>query len=68
MTTNKVYCSIAETAAKTGLSTYFLRKNVKENRIPCIRSGAKVLINTEKLSEYLDAMASGGAFDGDGGK
>ena len=37
----------------TDVTLYAIRKIVKENKIPYIRSGKKYLINVETLIEYL---------------
>ena len=37
----------------TDITIYAIRKIVKENKIPYIRSGKKYLINVETLIEYL---------------
>ena len=37
----------------TDITIYAIRKVVKENKIPYIRSGKKYLINVETLIEYL---------------
>lgn len=43
--------------AKTGLlSEYTLRRMIRENRIPCIFSGRKCLINYSLLVEQLNSL------------
>lgn len=46
--------TIKETAKKFKLSEYFLRRGVNEGQIVAIRAGRKILINAEKLAEYLN--------------
>lgn len=45
---------IKEASEKTGISYDFLRKLCLQNKIVHIRTGAKFLINLEKLVEYLN--------------
>ena len=45
----KQYMSIRETARETGLSEYYIRTKVKNNEIPHLKSGNKVLIDLEAL-------------------
>ncbi len=47
--------TIKETAKLFKLSEHFLRKGVNDGKIVAIRSGRKVLINAEKLTEYLNS-------------
>lgn len=51
--TNKPFASIKEFAATSGLSVYFVRQLIQENKIPFIRSGTKYYINTEKALSIL---------------
>lgn len=52
----KLFMSIRE-IAKTGLiSEYTLRRLVKENKINCIYSGNKCLINYQTLEEQLNHL------------
>ena len=37
----------------TDITLYAIRKMIKENKIPYVRSGKKYLINVETLIEYL---------------
>jgi len=51
---NKIFYTIRETA-KTGiLSEYALRILVKQNKIPYIKCGVKVMINYPLLIDYLN--------------
>ncbi len=47
------YEKIKELDPATDVTLYAIRKIVKENKIPYIRSGKKYLINVETLIEYL---------------
>lgn len=47
---------------KTELTIYAIRKMVKENKIPYIKSGKKVLINVDNLIAYIN----GGMKNGNG--
>lgn len=46
--------SIKEAARRTGLSYYFLRNACLRGEIVHIRAGAKILINFNRLCEYLN--------------
>lgn len=47
------YISIKQASDKTGLSYYYLRQLVLDNKVEHINSGVKYLINEDALSEYL---------------
>lgn len=49
-TTLTPFCNISEAARRTGLSTCFIRKNIKD--IPHCKSGKKYLIHIEGLKEF----------------
>lgn len=53
----KKFHTIAETAASTGLSRYFLRNGCRNGSVPCIKAGSKFLINVPALLEKLDAQS-----------
>ena len=57
--TNKPFASIKEFAATSGLSVYFVRQLIQENKIPFIRSGTKYYINTEKALSILRGGEAG---------
>lgn len=46
--------TIRQTAAETGLHEYFLRQLVKQEKIIFVKAGRKVLINLDRLYEYLE--------------
>ena len=46
--------TIKEASKTFKLSEWFLRKGVNEGRIVAIKSGRKILINAEKLVEYMN--------------
>ena len=48
-----VFQSISDTARVTGLSVYYLRKLLKEGRLPHFRVGQKVYVDTEKFIAQL---------------
>ena len=56
--TNKPFASIKEFAATSGLSIYFVRQLIQEDRIPFIRSGTKYYIDAERA---LSVLRGGGA-------
>lgn len=47
--------TIKETAKILGLSKYFVRQLVLQNKIKYVKSGTKFLINLEKLINYLNS-------------
>lgn len=53
----KKFMSIKEICLETGLSQHYIRQMVKNNEIPYIKSGNKVLINYDKTSLILDEMS-----------
>ena len=55
---HKPFVSIREFAVASGLSVYFVRQLIQENKIPFIRSGTKYYVNTEKA---LSILRGGGA-------
>ncbi len=46
--------TIKEAAAMTGVPCYRLRSWCKQNEIVHVRTGKKLLINADKLAEYLN--------------
>lgn len=50
------YISIQQAADQTGLSYYYIRALVLDNKVKHIKSGAKYLINTDSLAEYLESQ------------
>lgn len=46
--------TINELSEKTGVSTFAIRKMVKNNKIVYVTIGKKVLINYEKFLQYLN--------------
>lgn len=51
---NQVFQSITQTARNTGLSEYYLRKGIRDGRVPAIMSGSKYLVNVPALLEILN--------------
>lgn len=45
---NKPFVGFKDAAAQSGLSVYWWRKAVADNRVPYIRSGNKVYIDFER--------------------
>lgn len=43
---------------QTAVREYFLRDLVAQNAIPVVRAGRKILINFDKLLEYLDGKSA----------
>ena len=56
---HKPFASIKEFAAISGLSIYFVRQLIQEDRIPFIRSGTKYYIDTEKALSVLRGGEAG---------
>ncbi len=46
--------TINEAAKTTGLAKYFIRQLALQNKVKNVRAGKKILINLEKLIEYLN--------------
>ena len=53
----KVYCTIREAAARSGLSQYLWRQLVRHGTVPAIRSGTKYLINYPAAMCVLDNLS-----------
>ena len=53
------YCTIAEAAARSGLSVYFWRQLVRADKVPYIRSGSKYYINYPGAMEALHQEEQG---------
>ena len=53
----KKFMSINEVCQESGLSQRFVRQMVKEEKLPYIKSGTKVLINYALASEIFDEMS-----------
>jgi len=49
-----IYQPIKDTVKITGLSEFYLRKQLKAGVLPHIKSGTKVLINVPKLLAQLE--------------
>ena len=56
---NKPFTSIKDFAELSGLSVYFVRQLIQENKIPFIRSGTKYYVNTEKALSILRGGEAG---------
>ena len=53
----KKFMSINEVCQESGLSQRLVRQMVKDNKLPFIKSGTKVLINYPLASEIFDEMS-----------
>ena len=49
-----VYQSIKDTVKVTGLSEYHLRKLLKAEKLPHIKSGTKIFVNVPELLKRLE--------------
>ncbi|NDO18607.1 helix-turn-helix domain-containing protein [Lachnospiraceae bacterium MD329] len=49
----KLYLSVKEAAEYTGISEYYIRKYIKDGKIPYVETGVKFLINRIALKDYL---------------
>ena len=45
-----------DTVKTTGLSSYYIRRGIRDGSIPHIKSGSKYLVNVVRLLESLDAL------------
>lgn len=59
-----MFQSIRDTRRATGLPECFLRKLVKEGRVPGVYSGKKFLVNVPALLEQLEREGAGGGVNG----
>ena len=55
----KMYVSIREASKITGLSEWFIRKNVTDGNIKSFRSGNKFLFSMKSLEEFINALEVG---------
>lgn len=46
--------TIKETGAETGMSVYFIRQLVKQNKISYVMAGKKALVNLDSFLDYLE--------------
>lgn len=53
--------TIIEAAEITGLAKHYVRQLALQNKVSHVRAGKKILINVEKLIEFLNAGENGGA-------
>ena len=53
-----VYQSIKDTVKTTGLSEFYLRKLLKDNKLPHLKSGTKVMVNVPSLIESLESKSA----------
>lgn len=51
-----MFMSIKDAVKVTGLSEYYIRKNLKAGKIPHIRSDGKIFVNMVQLSAALENM------------
>ena len=54
MTDNKIAFTVEEAAAYTGIGRNTMRQLVEWNKLPYIRVGRKILIQKDKLQEFLE--------------
>ena len=52
-TVNQCMDEILEADPQTGINTYRIRMLAKQGKIPCTKCGTRILINLDKLLEYL---------------
>lgn len=53
--------TVIEAAEITGLAKHYVRQLALQNKVSHVRAGKKILINVEKLIEFLNAGENGGA-------
>jgi excisionase family DNA binding protein len=51
--TTQSVLTVSQAAEKFNRSDYFIRRLIKDKKVPCVKSGIKYYINEKKLSEYL---------------
>ncbi len=49
----RLYLSVKQAAAYSGLSEYYIRKLIADKKVPFVETGVKFLINRTALEEYL---------------
>lgn len=52
--------TVIEAAKITGLAKHYIRQLALHNKVSHVRAGKKILINIEKLIEFLNAGEIGG--------
>ncbi|MCE0485497.1 helix-turn-helix domain-containing protein [Ornithinimicrobium sediminis] len=53
-TTRRQFESLAEAAARTGLSTYTLRRRIADGRLPAYRSGSRIIrVNPDDVDNLM---------------
>ncbi len=52
----KLYLSVKQAAAYSGLSEYYIRKLIADKKVPYVETGVKFLINRIALEEYLKSQ------------
>lgn len=52
--------TVIESAEITGLAKHYVRQLALQNKVSHVRAGKKILINVEKLIEFLNAGENGG--------
>lgn len=53
--------SLKQASTETGLSYDFLRKMCLANKLVYIRAGKKIMLNADRLEEYLNGGSGGDA-------
>ena len=53
--------SLKQASMETGLSYDFLRKMCLANKLVYIRAGKKIMLNADRLEEYLNGGSGGDA-------
>lgn len=51
------FCTIAEAARRSGLSAFFIRKQVREGVVPIVRCGRIYRLNYAAFMETMDAIS-----------
>lgn len=52
--------TVIEAAEITGLAKHYVRQLALQNKVSHVRAGKKILINVEKLIEFLNIGENGG--------
>lgn len=57
--TGPVLAGVRQAAQITGKSAYSLRRDIRDGKIPFVRSGQRLLVHMPRLLEQIDREAGG---------
>lgn len=61
--TAKNFYNISDTARMTGLSSYWIRQQLKAGKLPHVRCGNRYLVNLPAMLEVLNAESESNAIN-----